>query len=133
MNLAGELVGFAGLRFLLGLHLFLQVFDDAAHLVDRVGALLDEVLHDAHALVVGLLQARDGILELLNLGLQLNHVLVDSECGGAAEDNGCEQGCGDEIGLWAVAGLWSVHGSSTLGFLSSGSAPRYSALRTELA
>ncbi len=51
------------------------------HAVDGVGGLLDEVLEDAHALVVGLLEARDGILQLLDLGLQLDHVLVDGEGG----------------------------------------------------
>ena len=89
--------------FLLGLHLFLQAFDDDAHLVDGVGALLDEILHDAHALVVGLLQARDGVLELLNLGLQLHHVLADGEGGEALKTMAASRSCG---GRRSLLGWW---------------------------
>ncbi len=40
--------------------------------------MLDEIFEDAHAFVVRLLEAGDGVLEVLNLGLQLDHVLVYS-------------------------------------------------------
>ena len=73
-------------------HLLLQVVHVGRHLVDGVGALLDEVLHDAHALVVGLLEARDGILQLLDLGLQLDHVPVGGEGGRGEEHRGAEKG-----------------------------------------
>ncbi len=81
------------------------------HLVDGVGALLDEILHDAHALVVRLLEASDRVLKLLNLRLQLHHVLVDGKRGRSTEDNGGEQDRGgatkpDESGLrgWILDG-----------------------------
>src|SRR5260370_42003265 len=66
--------------------------DGDRHLIDRVGALLDEVFHDAHALVVGLLEAGDRVLQLLDLSLQLHHVLIDGEGGRAAEESGGEGG-----------------------------------------
>ena len=110
---------------LLSLHLFLQAFDDCAHLIDGVGALLDEILHDTHALVVGLLQAGDGVLKLLDLGLQLHHVLADGKGGRGAAESSAKENCRDERALFALVwldGLIGVHGRSTPGFLSSGSA-----------
>ena len=92
LDLPGDLVDLSALRLLLGLHLLVQGVDGDGHLVDGVGALLDEVLHDAHALVVGLLKACDGVLKLLDLGLQLHHVFVDGEGGRAAEESGGEEG-----------------------------------------
>ncbi len=55
--------------------------------------MLDEVLEDAHALVVRLLEPGDGVEQLLDLGLELDHVLVDAETTAAI---GCEGGCGNE-------------------------------------
>ena len=63
LDLAGDLIDLGALRFLLGLHLLLYGVQIGGHLVDGVGALLDEVLHDAHAFVVGLLQPGDGVLQ----------------------------------------------------------------------
>ena len=99
--------------------------DGDRHLIDGVGALLDEVFHDAHALVVGLLKAGDCVLKLLDLSLQLHHVLVDGEGGRAAEESGGEEdGTGEANGLngeTRAAGRIGMrnHGRSTLGFLSS--------------
>ena len=62
LNLAGDLIDLAALRILLGLNLLLHGVEVDGHSVDGVGALLDEILHDAHALVVGLLEAGDGVL-----------------------------------------------------------------------
>jgi len=50
-------------------NLLLHGVDGGRHLVDRICALLDEVLEDSHALVIGLLEASDGGLQLLDLGL----------------------------------------------------------------
>ena len=127
LDLAGDLVDLAVLRLLLGLHLFLQTVERDGHLVDGVGALLDEVLHDAHALVVGLLQARDRVLQLLNLRLQLHHVFVDGEGRRTAEEDGREQECGGATnrlewrdGMFGgMIGALMSHGRITLGFLSS--------------
>ncbi len=96
LNLAGDLIELAVLHVLLGLHLRLQGLHVDGHLVDGVGALRDEILHDAHALVVGLLEAGYGVLQLLNLGLELHHLLVDGEGGGAAEKDGAEKSGGGE-------------------------------------
>ncbi len=73
-----------------------RVVDAWRHPVDGVGALLDEVLHDAHALVVGLLEAGDGVLKLLDLGLQLHHVLADGEGRRGAEEHCGDKGGGDQ-------------------------------------
>jgi hypothetical protein len=99
-----------------------QRVDGDRHSVHGVGSLLDEIFHHAHALVVGLLKARDGVLKLLDLSLQLHHVLVDGQCGGAAEEHGSEKGCSGKTGRLngetEVVGMRD-HGRSTLGFLSS--------------
>ena len=71
-NLFHAAVGVAGLA----LHLLLQVVNCRVHLVDAVGALLDEVFHRAHVHVDGLLHAGHLVLQRLNLGLQLDHVFV---------------------------------------------------------
>ena len=62
---------------MLCLHLLLQAVDGDGHLVHGVGALLNEILHHTHAFVIRLLQASDSVLQLLNLRLQLHHVLAD--------------------------------------------------------
>jgi len=85
LDLAGDLVGFCREGVLAVLHLELHAVDGDGHLVDGVGGLLDEVLENAHALVVGLLEACDGVLELLDLGLELDHVLVDGVSGQSGE------------------------------------------------
>ena len=93
LDLAGDLIDLSGLRLLLGLHLLMQRVDGDGHSVDGVGALLDEVLHDAHALVVGLLEAGNGVLKLLDLGLQLHHIFADRKGGGGAEKGCGQHGC----------------------------------------
>jgi hypothetical protein len=90
LNLAGDLIDLRTLRVLLGLHLLLQCAEIGCHLVDGVGALLDEALKDAHTFVVGLLQTGESILQLLDLGLKLHHIFVDREGGRGAEDGGSE-------------------------------------------
>ena len=86
LDLAGELVDLAVVVGGQALHLVLQVVDRGVHLVDAVGALLDEVLHHAHVHVDGLLKARHLVLQRLHLGLQLHNLFV---CGKAG--NGCRQ------------------------------------------
>ena len=90
LHLAGELVELGVGGVVLRAHLLLEGVDGDRHLVDRIGALLDEVLEDAHALVVGLLEAGDGGLQFLDLGLELNHILVDGEGGRRGEGKGEE-------------------------------------------
>ena len=97
-DLAGDLVDFAAGGVGLGAHAFLQGVDGEGQLVDGVGALLDEVLEDAHALVVGLLEAGYGVLQVLHLGLQLDHVLVDGE-GGAGGKGRAKGEDGSEGGV----------------------------------
>ena len=74
---------------------FCRVSTRNGHFIDGVGALLDEVFDDAHALVIGLLQPGDCVLQLLDLGLELHHVFVGGE-GWRRGKNGCEakQSCG---------------------------------------
>jgi hypothetical protein len=69
----------------LGLHLVVKCIEGDGHLVDGVRALLDEIFHDSHALVVRLLETGNGVLKLLDLGLQLHHVLINSEGSWGAE------------------------------------------------
>ena len=59
---------------------------DVGHLVGAIGALFDQVLQHAHALIKGLLHVRDSVLQVLNLGLQLHHVFVDAPGRGDAEE-----------------------------------------------
>jgi hypothetical protein len=77
LNLGGDLVELAGLGIALKLHLALEGVHVEAHAIDGVGGLLDEILEDAHALVVGLSKACNGVLELLDLGHELDHLLAD--------------------------------------------------------
>ena len=76
LNLAGNLIELAAVVRGETLHLVLQVGDRRIHFVDAVGALLDKVLHHSHVHVVGLLHARNLVLQGLNLGLQLDHLLA---------------------------------------------------------
>jgi hypothetical protein len=75
LNLGGDLVELAGLG--IALNLALEGVHVEAHAIDGVGGLLDEILEDAHALVVGLSKACNGVLELLDLGHELDHLLAD--------------------------------------------------------
>jgi hypothetical protein len=81
----------------------LQCIHGEGHFVDRVGILLDQVLEDAHALVVGLLEPGDGLLQLLDLGLELHHVLVDGEGGRRGEGEREQRADGRADVLWAGA------------------------------
>ncbi len=69
LDLAGDLLVAGADGILLVLHAELQAIDRGGHGVDGVGGLLDELLEHAEALVVGLLQFRDGVLQRLDLGL----------------------------------------------------------------
>ncbi len=101
LNLAGDLVDLVVLRVLLLQHLLLQIVHVGRHLVDRIGALLDEILHDAHALVIGLLETGDGILQLLDLRLQLDHVPVGGKCRRGKQHCAPEDGDGGETDRFA--------------------------------
>jgi hypothetical protein len=86
LDLRGELIDLAAVVCGQTLHLVLQVVDRSIHLVDAVGALLDEVFHHPHVHVDGLLQARHLVLQRLNLRLQLHHFFVRGKAG-----NSCRQ------------------------------------------
>ena len=88
LHLARELVHLAAVVGGQALHLVLQIVDRRVHLVDTVGALLDEVLHHPHVHVDGLLQAGDLILQGLHLGLQLDHILVRGKAGECGRQDG---------------------------------------------
>ena len=84
LHLVGDLVELCRWRLPAGCcSAFCKVFDRERHLVDGVGGLLHQIGKDAHALVGRLLQVCDGGLQVLHLGLQLDHVLVDGEAGWA--------------------------------------------------
>ena len=92
--------------------LLLQAADGDGHLVDGVGGLLDEVLEDAHALVVGLLEARDGVLELLNWVWSWTMSLltrVGGEREGGGDDESDEEGEGG--GGWSLVAPVTVANS----------------------
>ena len=81
--------------------LVLQLVDRGVHLVDAVGALLDQVPHGAHVHVDGLLHAGDLVLQRLDLGLQLNDLFVDGECRTCRRQN--QHGCEPELCCSEVA------------------------------
>ena len=64
----------------------LQVLDRARDLVHVVGGLLDQVLHDAHALVEGLAHLRHLVLQAFHLGLELDHLFAHTEYRQGTED-----------------------------------------------
>jgi len=57
---------------------------------------LPPILEDSHVLGADLLQPGDGVLQLLDLGLQLNHVAVGGKGGRCKEQRRCESGYGDD-------------------------------------
>ena len=61
---------------LLVLRAELQAVDVDGHLVDGVRCLLYKILEYTHALVIGLLETCDSVLQLLNLRLELDEVPV---------------------------------------------------------
>ncbi len=69
LNLAGDLVDLPGAILLLFVDGGLETVDRGGHFVGGIGVLLEQVLHDAHALVKGLLHLRHLLLQLLDLGL----------------------------------------------------------------
>ena len=119
LDLSGDLIGAGGLSRGLGGELLLQGVHVDGEAVDGVGGLLDEVFEDAHALVVGLLEAGYSVEELLDLGLELDHVLVDGEGGGGGHQ-GYEEGGGEADGLEHEVGsaffrFWAVWGENLRG------------------
>ena len=69
----------------------LQVVDRGADFVGGVGVLLEQVLHDAHALVERLLHLRHLLLQLVDLGLQLDDFLVGAVGGSQSDPEGEEK------------------------------------------
>ena len=87
LDLAGNRVYLRALGVLSGGKLFLQRVHVDGHAVDGVGGLLDEVLEDAHALIVRLLGgARTASCSCWIWVWELHHVLVDGEGWGGRED-----------------------------------------------
>ena len=59
----------------------LKRVQSVGHFVDRIRVLLNEIAHNAHTLVEATLHGRHLLLQLLDLGLQLDHLLVDTPGG----------------------------------------------------
>ena len=97
LDLAAELVDAPGGVGLLLLQRVLQGAKNDGDFVDRVGIVLDQVLHDAHALVEAALHGGHLLLQLLDLGLQLNHFLAGARNRGYGQPKRGEQGekCGE--------------------------------------
>ena len=92
LNLTGDLVDLAlgvGVLLLTGLLHGLQRLGELVHVV---GTVLNQVLHDAHALIEGLLHVCHAIGQILNLGLELNDFLGDGKGWGC----GCSQQQGQD-------------------------------------
>jgi hypothetical protein len=62
LDLAGDLVDAPGAILLLFVEGSLQLIDRGGYFVGGVGVLLEQILHDAHALVEGLLHLRHLLL-----------------------------------------------------------------------
>jgi hypothetical protein len=58
----------------------LQIVDRGHHPVHIVGVLLNQIDDDAHAFIIRCLQVLNHVLQLLDLGLQLDHFLGDGKC-----------------------------------------------------
>jgi hypothetical protein len=85
LHLAGDGIHLGAFGRLLRRQLLLQRVQVDAQPVHRVRRLLDQVLQHAHPLVVRLLQPGNGILQLLDLRLQLHHVFIRAGEGGRCQ------------------------------------------------
>ena len=81
LDLARELVDFVSALGLLLLQRGLERVQRIGDFIDRIGVLLNQVPHNAHALVEAALHGSHLLLQLLDLGLQLDHLLVDTPGG----------------------------------------------------
>ena len=63
----------------------MQLVDRGGYFVGGVGVLLEQILHDAHALVEGLLHLGHLLLQLANLGLQFDDFLAGAVGGRDAD------------------------------------------------
>ncbi len=89
LNLAGDLVDVPGAILLLFVEGSLQLVDGGGYFVGGVGVLLEQIFHDAHALVEGLLHLGHLLLQLANLGLQFDDFLAGAV--GGSDPDGEEQ------------------------------------------
>src|SRR5258708_7017686 len=89
----------AGCVALLLLERCLQGCDCGRGLVGRVGVLLHQVLHHAHALVEGLAHVGHLFLQLLHLSLELDHLLARAIGWGYGQPQGGREGESLENGL----------------------------------
>jgi hypothetical protein len=81
LDLTRELIHFSR-RIILDLgHGRLHRGHGIAYLVDRVGILFDQVIHNAHTLVERLLHARHLVLQGLHLNLELHNFFADAPGG----------------------------------------------------
>jgi hypothetical protein len=74
LHLPGELIDLVSSRALL-LHLLLQTGQGLRHAIHVIGGLFHQVLEHTHALVVGLLEALQHVLQGLDLLLELDNFL----------------------------------------------------------
>ena len=86
LNLSGNLVDLPGAILLLFVDGSLQPVDGDAHLIGDVGILLEQILHDAHALVKRSRHRGHLLLQLGDLRLQFDEILVDGVGGSDRED-----------------------------------------------
>ncbi len=85
LNLAGDLVDLCGAILLLFVDGSLQLADGGAHFIGGVGVVLEQILHDAHALVKGSHHRGHLLLQLGDLGLQFDDFLAGA-VGGSDPD-----------------------------------------------
>jgi len=81
LNLSRELVHVRATVGLLFLQCALKIGHRRGDFVHAVSALLDQVFHDPHALVEGLLHVRHLVLKSLYLSLQLDDLPANAPCG----------------------------------------------------
>jgi len=85
-RLRGAVVNLRGAILLLFIDGSLQAVNRGGYFVGGVGVLLEQILHDAHALVKGLLHLGDLLLQLVDLRLQLDDFLAGA-VGGSDPDS----------------------------------------------
>src|SRR5208337_5251536 len=96
-----ELIDVRGRVSLLLLERCLQSPEGSADFVNSVAIFLYEIIHHSHAFVETALHGSHLLLQLLDLGLQLDHFFVDApggssaeaKCGKQGENNGAASEC----------------------------------------
>ena len=103
LDLSGDAVHLGGGRVALRFDRLRQGVHRGGHFVHTVGGLLDQMLQNAHALGIGLLHLLQTVLELLHLGLELDHLLGGRVGVGSSEKHRQE---GESGGRWQARGCF---------------------------